>query len=282
MKFINMKRVSLAVVALLIAGTTAAQAVSIPDYVYMTGTDGVTRVIEIDGGRITDVIIMDSYEGALANPDCEDAPCLNDDAFDGFGYGWISNDKLNEDASYSEGSWDAASNSFSYTSLGATVHISMTENYIEFTISKPSTPGLWFDGELGSDEDTTWVNTDALYSWDTYGDGDPILRWESNGVIDDTLNGSDYVGFRGSNSLTLRVYIYAHSNPDELDADTYMANFQEWVNENVTRTDIFTGVAQKAPVLTYGNPNSYADPTGELRALINQIKGLSGSLIGWK
>ena len=32
----------------------------------------------------------------------------------------------------------------------------------------------------------------------------------------------------------------------------------------------------------YGNPNSYADPTGELRSLINQIKNLSGNLIGWK
>jgi hypothetical protein len=37
-----------------------------------------------------------------------------------------------------------------------------------------------------------------------------------------------------------------------------------------------------APRLTYGNTNSYADPTGELRSLINKIKGLSGNLIGWK
>ena len=42
-----------------------------------------------------------------------------------------------------------------------------------------------------------------------------------------------------------------------------------------------SGNSGSAP-LTYGNPNSYADPTGELRSLINQIKSLSGSLIGWK
>ena len=42
-----------------------------------------------------------------------------------------------------------------------------------------------------------------------------------------------------------------------------------------------SGGGSAAP-LTYGNPNSYADPTGELRSLINQIKSLSGSLIGWK
>ena len=42
------------------------------------------------------------------------------------------------------------------------------------------------------------------------------------------------------------------------------------------------GGSQGAPKLTYGNPNSYTDPTGELRSLINQIKDLSGNLIGWK
>ena len=290
MQFLNMKRVALTVIALLIAGTSAAHANGIPEYIYLTGTDGVTRAIEIDfqddDGMIRDVNIYESYSDAILNPGCEDQQLsclmLNSDAFDGFGNAWINEQNLSEGDIESGGSWNNSTNTYSYTSSGATVQISMAENYIEFTVTKAATNDLWIYGDLGSDEDTTWVSGDSLYSWDGDSTGDPILRWEHNGSDFAYGDGVEYVGPVGSNSVTLRIYIYAHSNPEELDDATYMANFQEWVNENVARTDIFTGVAQRAPALTYGNPNSYADPTGELRALINQIKGLSGSLIGWK
>ena len=297
MKFINMKRVALTVIALLIAAPTTASANGIPQFVYLVGTDGVTRVIEIntneEEGMITDVNIFESYSDALVDPGCDNPGCpsLNNDSFDDFGAigqdeDYFNEDYLTEDESFSVGSWNNSTNSFSISSSGATVQVSMAENYIEFTLTKADAENLWIGGDLGSDEDTTWVDGNTLYSWevdaeDGVGD-DPILRWEHNGNNFYSEDGEDRVDVGGSNSITLRIYMYAHSNPDQLDADTYMSNFQEWVNENVARTDIFTGVSQRPTALVYGNPNSYSDPDGELRKLINRIKGLSGSLIGWK
>ena len=67
-------------------------------------------------------------------------------------------------------------------------------------------------------------------------------------------------------------------------SDNYVTYLMERVNAEGYTGGIFSFGPIDAPTsgLVYGNPNSYADPTGELRSLINQIKNFSGNLIGWK
>jgi len=116
-----------------------------------------------------------------------------------------------------------------------------------------------YEDEMITPEGENWMGPEYNY----------YIFWDEYQVID----------------LDVNITIGENLTLDDVFGALYFATL---INENLgfysvllSSTGQWLGSSGAQP-LTYGNPNSYTDPTGELRSLINQIKGLSGNLIGWK
>ena len=126
--------------------------------------------------------------------------------------------------------------------------------------------------------------------------GFSIVFWKNNEEVFPTQvdSGFGLLGFaltNNANSEDYRLQVTLGTMPefsfnsldDPISGVVGFPNFSssQYYIFNLLSVGEWTG-SPGSSILTYGNPNSYADPTGELRSLINQIKGLSGELIGWK
>ena len=297
MQFLNMKRVALTVIALLIAGTSAAHA----DTTYYTvdSNSGNTWRWEIENGAsggdtdelsINDVSMHPSLQDAT-----EDTSDINDDAYDDFGFYYVNGERFYLPLDLNT---QLVDNTITYEQDGTIVRLTLTRNYVDYQIySANGTPSI--DGDFGADNSATYAEVlGTLLTTDESTTGDPWILSQTDGTVA-YEQGSDVVTVTSSsNELWVRHYIFAHNNDDEVSDETYLENFLTWAFANLSRMDVFTGassagssaaapaqpdsLAPRTTALVYANANSYADPTGELRALINRIKGLSGSLIGWK
>ena len=233
---------------------------------------------------------------------------INGDLFDEFGVYYVNGDTF--DTSSSDGDIVGGQIEFpgweSGNTEGGTVTWTFSNNNWHSVLTSSSSASLEIWGELGSDSSTKWLTQGSyLFSYEEDGangpDDDPIILWESDGVIktdgeDSRVDGEDELSItKTGTSLTLTVFAYAHRNDGSLDTASYFNLFESFVNENKYRTDIFTPryVAKKpapAPVyvrqtsnLTFAQSlyasDTLSDPDGELRKTVDQIMAKYGSLI---
>ena len=233
---------------------------------------------------------------------------INGDLFDDFGVYNVDGDTF--DTSSSNGDIEGGQIEFPGTdgdeTEGGTVTWTFSNNNWHSVLTSSSSAPLEIWGDLGSDDETKWL-TQGSYLLSYEGDGangpdnDPIILWESDGVIktdgeDSRVDGDEEISItKTGTSLTLTVFAYAHRNDGSLDTASYFNLFESFVNENKYRTDIFTpsyGAKKPAPAPVYVRQTSnltfaqslYAsdtlsDPDGQLRETVDQIMLKHGSLI---
>ena len=293
MKFINMKRVALTVIALLISAPATANA----DTSYFTyANDGSGRYWEwqvessIEGnGEGDELSVNDVY---IRNG--EDNQIHEEDTYDEFGFYFVNGERFYISDGVNE---QLVDNSVTFEKDGTIVRLTFTANYVDYQIySANGTPSI--EGELGATNEETEFETHlgTLFSFDN-DEEHPYILWQTDGTVLYQNGEDDVTVTTDGNELWLRHYIFAHDYNDEVGTQEYLENFFAWALANPARMDVFSGAtlpgsSAGAPAqpeslaprqtIVYANKNSYSDPTGELRILINRIKGLSGSLIGWK
>ena len=295
MKFINMKRVALTVIALLIAAPTTASADT--NYYTYGNANGITWEWEVESSDSSeDQDVLSINEVNVYN----DYDLIHEDTYDEFGHYFVDGERFYISEGVNE---QLVDNSVTFEKDGTIVRLRFTAYYVDYQIySANGTPSI--SGELGTSDPQFYSVLGALFSTDDEDAEDapqysnwPWILWQTDGTFP-YANGEDQVTITADgNELWLRHYIFAHGNLDEVNDESYRENFFAWALANPARMELFTGnnspgSSVGAPAqpeslaprqtLVYANKNSYSDPTGELRILINRIKGLSGSLIGWK
>jgi len=290
MKFINMKRVALTVIALLIAAPTTASADT--NYYTYGNANGITWEWEVESSDSSeDQDVLSINEVNVYN----DYDLIHEDTYDEFGHYFVDGERFYISEGVNE---QLVDNSVTFEQDGTIVRLTITANYVDYQIySANGIPSI--EGDLGSDSSTSFEEfLGALLSKDSSRSNDPWFLWQTDGAVLSEDGEDDVTVTTETNELWLRHYILAHNNANGVGSNqTYLENFFAWALANPARMDVFSGatlpgssvgapaqpesLAPRQP-LTYGNPNSYSDPTGELRVLINRIKGLSGNLIGWK
>jgi hypothetical protein len=293
MKFINMKRVALTAIALLIAGTTTANA-DTNYYTYANDGSGRYWEWEVEAANeyeddnddlsVNDMHVRDEFGDQIHE----------EDTYDEFGFYYVNGERFYISAGVNE---QLVDNSVTFEKDGTIVRLTFTANYVDYQIySANGTPSI--EGELGATSEETEFETPSgvLFSFDN-DEEHPYMMWQTDGTVLYQNGEDDVTVTTDGNELWLRHYIFAHDYYDEVTTEEYLENFFAWALANPARMDLFSGAtlpgnSVSAPAqpeslapraaLVYGNPNSYSDPDGELRKLINRIKGLSGSLIGWK
>ena len=289
---------------------------------FFTPTANADRVsVQGDGGvwawdiyqyGITELTI---FSGSSQNYD----EVINVDGYDQFGRGMVNNGSFN--GAYSDavfvngelvGSHITIPGTEGQDTYGSTMEITFSGNNVTALItSLDPTDLLVIDGDLGSD---------YLTEYDTLGSHfisyqksptnglpvqDPIFMWETNGTINATDGDETPIVFITGTSLELKHYAYAYQinraynyqnqANNQRNADLFFAQFLAFVDEDPTRTDIFTynfrdSAPVSAPVYVRKTTNlsfaqslnasdTLSDPDGQLRATVDQIMSKYGSLI---
>jgi len=154
---------------------------------------------------------------------------------------------------------------------------------------------------LAAGERSAVFQVQTIFDQKTLNNGTYFYFYPDRSTSDpDTTGWSHSIGFSRSEMTDIRTCDYWDENPPPdpehrlcrhiqrnqeqpvLHAGYRIGSSADIFENNRATFQVYQMNSIRSSNLTYGNPNSYADPTGELRSLINQIKGLSGNLIGWK
>ena len=243
--------------------------------------------------------------------DCIQNERLLSDLYDGYGRGSVNNSAFNWNltepliAELIAGRPIIIPGEIGEATVGSSYTITFSENNVTYEInSTEQTDNLRIqgNGSLGSDSGTKFVNVGGyFFSYEAadlrngnFMPGyDPIIMWETNGVIDFTDGNDRPTVTKTGNMLQVKHYVYAYRSTDFSNSDAFFDLFSKFVNEDKTRTDIFTAgytPAKKAtPALrqTYNlsfdqsqhGSDTLSDPDGQLRKTIDSINAKYGNLL---
>lgn len=254
----------------------------------------------IDDTDISDLRIYDNC--ALDNR-------INSDLYDGYGRAVVNDslfDSIYTDIRIAEliaGNPIVIPGELETGAAGSTFTITFSANNVTYEINSASqTDTLSIEGDLGSDSDTKFVNIGGhFFSYqarlDTPEDlmpiADPILMWETNGTINFNDEDDNPTVARTGNMLQLKHYAYGYRTDGFSSSEEFFNLFLKFVDENKTRTDIFTlSYTPAAPVevsvrkstnlqfneAMYGS-DKLSDPDGQLRKTVDAIDAKYGYLI---
>lgn len=280
----------------------ASPSASFADYNYTVNGSEANWVWDIDTSDDDGVDDMDIREFSGAY--------INGDLFDDFGTYEVDGDSFDTSSTNGDivGGQIQFLGSEGDNTEGGTVTWTFSNNNWHSVLTSSSSAELEILGDLGSDSSTTWLTQGSyLLSYEEDGangpDNDPIILWESDGVIktdgEDSRvdNEEDVIITKTGTSLSFTVFAYAHRNDYSLSTAAYFNLFESFVKENKYRTDIFTtsftpaAPAQRVEVVNVRQSSNLlfsasqfgsdrlSDPDGGLRALVDTLMAKYGNLL---